>query len=143
MLLRDWRVGYTQSFDTDVSAEVWSWIPHASLAKAETKFDMYQESHYNKQKMAAMMLLLIEWDAETGFSSIITLRHLQYKLTPTIHYNKKDVSNKSDVVEETPQWINTYMNTASPTAVSETLAPSNSQLLNAFITHLHPVNNDN
>ncbi len=88
MLLRDWRVGYSQSFEETQRGGDWSCNSTSSQEDAENLFEKWKTSHYDKNKMSALIILYLEWDAYTGQSSCSILKQVTHKIQTTIHYNK-------------------------------------------------------
>lgn len=131
MLFRDWRVGYSQQFETSIEALHWAWQSHSSEEDGLNRFQLYETGHFNKKKMSMLVLMLIEWDTETKESKSTVLKSLHGKLTAVVHYNKKDVPNNG------PALWNTVNTIAPPMQEAPIPAISDSQLLSVYLNHMN------
>lgn len=131
MLFRDWRVGYSQQFESSIDVLHWNWQSHATEEDGLNRFQLYETSHFNKKKMSMLVLMLIEWDTETKESKSTVLKSLHGKLTAVVHYNKKDGPTVG-------QWQTaTFPGEPTVDPVSPAPALSDSQLLSVFLNHLN------
>lgn len=129
MLLRDYRVGYTQNFEETQTARDWSWQSFLTMADAEIQFENWRSSHFAKQKMSGLLIMKVEFDVETGESTAKIMQKINHKLHKVVHYNKKD-----DLPKAAPVYAQVPISPA-PT-VAGTPEPSNTQLISAYLSHL-------
>lgn len=144
-MFREYRVGYSQNFDaaTQLGTD-WQWTSCTDIDRAEIFWVQWTESHFNKKSMSAMVILRVEWDLETGLSTCNIMKKQQHKLTPTIHYNKKDgvaPSPKYKTVTLSQGQLvgnlGSYYTDAPNSVPVQPVEPTNMQMINAFLTHLN------
>lgn len=132
MLFRDWRVGYSQQFDSSIDSSDWVWNSYIDEAKALHKFTQYETSHFNKKSMSMLVLMAVEWDTETKESKCSILKSLHGKLTSVIHYNKKDVPNGPKLYSQE------FVVPVAPISPPQGGAGfSDHQLLSVFLNHMN------
>jgi len=134
-MFREYRVGYTQNFDaaTQLGTD-WQWTSCADIERAEVFWKQWEHSHFSKKAMSAMVILHIEWDLETGLSTCKIEKKAQHKLTPTIHYNKKEGA-VTPVKAKLSAGYTTL--TAATYPDPPPAEPTNMQMINAFLNHLN------
>lgn len=89
-MLTEWRVGYVSSVHDELSVSSFEWRSSLSLDSGYQRFHEYKAKYWDKDQLAALMLVRHDFDPMAGTFESTVLESLQKKLTPTVHYNKKD-----------------------------------------------------
>lgn len=89
-MLTEWRVGYISSHVEEMTAIQFEWRSSGEEELAHARFKEYKAKYWDKELINALMLVRHDFDPMAGTFESTVLESMQKKLTPTVHYNKKD-----------------------------------------------------
>lgn len=96
-MLTEWRVGYISSHVEEMTAIQFEWRSSGEEELAYARFKEYKTKYWDKELINALMLVKHSFDPMAGTFESTVLESMQKKLTPTVHYNKKDGLVKAKV----------------------------------------------
>lgn len=96
-MLTEWRVGYLSSHVEEPTAVGFEWRSCESLDSGYQRFHEYKAKYWEKDLINALMLVKHEFDCQAGVFNSTVIESMQKKLTPTVHYNKKENVAKASV----------------------------------------------
>lgn len=99
-MLTFWHIGYQSAAAATegLDARYWEWRREFSEQSAVEKYNHYLSSYWIKDQLVAIMLVKVEFDPALGVYNSTVMYHLQKKIQPTVHYNKKETVAKAPPV---------------------------------------------
>lgn len=101
-MLTFWHIGYQSASAAEgLDARYWEWRREFSEQSAVEKYNHYLSSYWAKDQLLAIMLVKVEFDPALGVCNSTVMYHLQKKIQPTVHYNKKENLAKPAAIWDT------------------------------------------
>ena len=132
--LTEWRVGYISSHVEEMTAIQFEWRSSGEEELAHARFKEYKAKYWDKELINALMLVRHDFDPMAGVYTTTVLESMQKKLTPTVHYNKKDglAKAKAKVGFTQGSLVDVIINSAPNPSLQQAVQPVSMEFFEQF-----------